>query len=126
MREIKFRGLTLKNQWIYGCYVTDYKDYHAIAKEDPDDSEQMLNMPVDPKSVGQYTGLKDCDGVEIYEKDKVEVKYFNGKNYKTHIETVEFSNGKFDLTWTINKLFKSYNERPCFHNHSNAFEVVGE
>jgi hypothetical protein len=66
MRQAKFRGLLQSGVFIYGSYVTDGKDYHAILRENPDDSLEMLNTPVIPDSVGQFTGLQDNNNVDFY------------------------------------------------------------
>jgi hypothetical protein len=74
VRQIKFRGLLQSGVFIYGSYATDGKDYHAILHENPDDSLEMLNTPVIPKSVGQLTGIQDKDDVDIYEGDLIKNK----------------------------------------------------
>jgi uncharacterized phage protein (TIGR01671 family) len=70
MIKIKFRGLDIRTKaFVFGCYVTDNKDYHAIVRENPNDSSEMLNTLVDLKSVGQFTGLQDKNDVDIYQGD---------------------------------------------------------
>tara|TARA_R110000851_G_scaffold113943_5_gene238799 strand:- start:342 stop:722 length:381 start_codon:yes stop_codon:yes gene_type:complete len=87
MSQIKFRGLLQSGAFIYGSYVTDGKDYHAILRENPDDSSGMLNTPVIPESVGQFIVLQDKSGDDYYVGDIIdygqgrfaEIVYWEGR-----------------------------------------------
>ena len=80
-RDIRFRGLTKTGIWVYGYYTHDVyrndsgdiiKDVHVIMNYDEYGEQQDHEIKIE--TLGQFTGLIDTEGVEVYEGDVVKVK----------------------------------------------------
>ena len=108
MRTIKFRGKTHGNgKWYYGSLTYSNEINAAIYFQIGSGLVKRMDwVYVIPETIGQFTGLYDCNGNKIYEGDIVEwekdglmyaVKFWDGRFYASVQECNEGILGGFPL-----------------------------
>ena len=125
MREIKFRGFrTAQKDWVYvnlivdengTKYIVDNKlfsaDGHHLAYE-PTDDPAFINQ----ETIGQYTGMKDFSGKEIYESDIVRTS-----DNDDELAVVEWDEEDLRFTVTHGNVVNGLGEE----YYSREVEVIG-
>jgi len=106
MREIKFRGKRLDNGgWVYGDFTRRKSRYAPQLDTTYGISDEFGTFrAVDQSTVGQFTGLCDKDGREIYEGDII--KYHPEAN--AGIGRVIYIGSGFYVTDEFNGLLDSF------------------
>lgn len=136
MREIKFRGKRADNgEWVFGdllqicegCIIYFGSKTESQTPDIPNSSPVAVELFNDeiavviPDTIGQFAGLTDCNGKEIYEGDIVA---YCGKI--KHI--VEFKHGMFGYT-LMDGWFVGYGGNSNFSfnplDKSKKHEVIG-
>jgi len=122
MREIKFKAKrTDNNVWVYGYFFIDLENklpYIMLKERNETVEDWMLkSVVVIPETVGQFTGLKDINGIDLYHGDKLQVKW---GNYIWEYVISELKNGSSNTLYAMQTRQNFYVDE----NEEEIFEWV--
>ena len=126
MREIKFRGRRVDSgEWRYGgIHISDDGRVFIIIGSFPDKGIGCCFAEVTPETVGQFTGLHDKNGKEIYEWDVVRDGFDSVRTIKWFDNLGYDGGGAMHSGFYFDETYDGIGELN-YHNHMTDCEILG-
>ncbi len=125
MRQIKFRGKRINGgEWVYGDLwqpVRDNQRCTFILRQD-------IKYEVDPATAGQFTGLLDKNGVEIYEGSIVKLCYGIPPTFDTLLIEYADDENVADISvsgWWMRNIRPNGCSSSLCKTYKNDIEIIG-
>ena len=116
MRKIKFRGQGGQGKWHYGDLLTLRNRICII------DPSTGMNYQIKAHTLGQYTGLKDKNGTEIYEGDTIKTKKYGKIIARSNVADYDTFKVVYEpAVFRLENMHRGFN----LVGNSNDFEVIG-